>query len=80
MTTEDIKLVAIDMDGTLLDSQKKMPEDFIPWVQSHPEIKTVIASGRQYYTLEHDMFPIKDSLIFIAENGGLVFEKGKIET
>lgn len=77
MTTEDIKLVAIDMDGTLLDSQKKMPEDFIPWVQSHPEIKTVIASGRQYYTLEHDMFPIKDSLIFIAENGGLVFEKGK---
>lgn len=77
MTAKDIKLVALDMDGTLLDSQKKIPPDFIPWVRQHPHIKTVIASGRQYHTLEHDMAPIKDSLIFIAENGGLVFEKGK---
>ena len=46
----NIKLVAVDMDGTLLNSKKEMPEEFIPWVKSHPEIKTVIASGRQYYT------------------------------
>lgn len=39
----NIKLVAVDMDGTLLNSKKEMPEEFIPWVKSHPEIKTVIA-------------------------------------
>ena len=66
----NIKLVAVDMDGTLLNSKKEMPEEFIPWVKSHPEIKTVIASGRQYYTLERDFLPIRDNLAFIAENGG----------
>lgn len=74
----NIKLVAVDMDGTLLNGKKEMPEEFIPWVKSHPEIKTVIASGRQYYTLERDFLSIKDDLTFIAENGGLVFEKGEI--
>ena len=49
-----IKLVAVDMDGTLLSSANEVPEDFIPWVRSHPDIRTVIASGRQYFTLEHD--------------------------
>ena len=38
----NIKLVAVDMDGTLLNSKKEMPEEFIPWVKSHPEIKTVL--------------------------------------
>ena len=45
------QLVALDMDGTLLDSQKRLPIDFIPWVKNHPQIQTVIASGRQYYAL-----------------------------
>lgn len=74
----DIRLVATDMDGTLLDSRKQKPADFIPWVKTHPEIKTVIASGRQYYTLRADFEEIADDLIYIAENGGLVFEKGQI--
>lgn len=73
-----IKLVASDMDGTLLDSNKQLPPDFMEWVRKHPDIKTVIASGRQYYTLVKDFLPIKDELIYVAENGGLVFEKDKI--
>lgn len=28
-----IKLVALDMDGTLLDSSKRAPEDFADWVK-----------------------------------------------
>ena len=36
----NIKLVAIDMDGTLLNSKKEMPEEFIPWVKSHQDILT----------------------------------------
>lgn len=74
----NIKLVALDMDGTLLDSSKKLPADFMDWVRQHPNIKTVIASGRQYYTLVKDFLPIKDRLIYVAENGGLVFEKDEI--
>ena len=74
----NIKLVALDMDGTLLDSSKKLPTDFMDWVTHHPQIKTVIASGRQYYTLVKDFLPVQDSLIYVAENGGLVFEKEEI--
>lgn len=73
-----IRLVATDMDGTLLDSQKRLPADFMDWVNAHPDIKTVIASGRQYYTLVKDFLPIKEKLIYIAENGGFVFENDKM--
>lgn len=73
-----IRLVATDMDGTLLDSKKQKPADFIPWVKAHPQIRTVIASGRQYFTLRADFEEIADDLVYIAENGGLVFEKGEI--
>lgn len=78
MSVNNIKLMATDMDGTLLDSEKNLPGDFIPWVKKHKDIKTVIASGRQYYTLEAMFESIKDNLIFIAENGGLVFENGQV--
>lgn len=69
-----IRLVAADMDGTLLNSKKELPPEFIPWVRNHPDIKTVIASGRQYFTLEKDFLPLRDSLVFVCENGGLVYE------
>lgn len=79
MTMEPyIRLVALDMDGTLLDSQKRLPVDFKAWVSTHPDIKTVIASGRQYYTLRDDFADIQDNLIFIADNGGLVYAQDKI--
>ena len=73
-----IRLVALDMDGTLLDSNKNLPPDFMDWVKTHPAIKTVIASGRQYYTLVKDFIPIKDQLIYVAENGGIVFEQDSV--
>lgn len=73
-----IRLTAIDMDGTLLDSRKRKPADFADWVKAHPQIKTVIASGRQYYTLLDDFTEIGEELVFLAENGGVVFEKGEM--
>ncbi len=74
----DIRLIALDMDGTLLDSKKRLPSDFIPWVKAHTEIMTVIASGRQYHTLERDFYMLKNELTFIAENGGLVIKNDEI--
>lgn len=76
--TKEIKLVATDMDGTLLNSKKEMPADFMDWVKAHQQIRTVIASGRQYFTLEADFMPVRDELIFVAENGSLVFDHGEI--
>lgn len=73
----NIKLVATDMDGTLLDSQERIPSDFIEWVATHQNIKTAIASGRQYDNLAKLFAPIKDKLIFIADNGGLVIANGE---
>ncbi len=70
-----IRLVVTDMDGTLLNSRKEVPEDFQAWVLSHPDILVALASGRQYYTL-YDEFPeICDRLIYIADNGALAFYK-----
>lgn len=73
-----IKLVAVDLDGTLLDSSKRMPPDFIPWVKEHSEIKTVIASGRQYHTLVKDFPDSRDGLYIICENGAQIVMDGEI--
>lgn len=56
-----IQLVALDMDGTLLNSSKQLPADFIDWVRNHPSIQTVISSGRQYYNLVSLFEPVKIS-------------------
>ena len=49
---DSIRLVATDLDGTLLDNPKIVPREFIDWVLRHPEICVVIASGRQYFNLQ----------------------------
>ena len=68
-----IKLIATDLDGTLLGSDKKVPAGFNEWVLEHSGIKMVIASGRQYYNI-CKLFPgIWDRLFIMADNGGLVF-------
>lgn len=73
----DIKLIAVDMDGTLLDDRKRLPEGFFETVErlAARGVRTVIASGRQYYNLLKRFEPIRDRLIFLCENGALVFER-----
>lgn len=76
--TPTIKLIATDMDGTLLNNAKKMPRDFSAWVKAHPQIRMVIASGRQYYTLKNDFEDISDELIYITDNGGLALYRDEV--
>ena len=73
-----ISLIATDLDGTLLNSRKEVPAGFEQWVCCHPEIKMVIASGRQYYNIRKLFGKAADSLIYLAENGGMVVEKGEV--
>lgn len=73
-----IKLISADLDGTLLDSQKQLSPELFPLIEklSDQGVLFAAASGRQYYNLEHLFEPVKDKMVFIAENGSMVFEKG----
>ena len=60
-----IKLIACDMDGTLLDSQKRLPPE-LPEVIAQLREKGVIfcvASGRQYASLRRDFEAYADDLL-----------------
>ena len=56
---KSIKLVAFDMDGTVLDSKLRLPKGLFEMIESHPNVKFVVASGRQYYSLLNIFNPIK---------------------
>lgn len=78
MVNKNVKIVAVDMDGTLLDSEKNAPKDFESWVLAHPQIQMVLASGRQYATLK-EMFPsIEEKTMYVADNGSCVFKQGEM--
>lgn len=69
-----IRLIATDMDGTLLNSKNEIDKSFyevLPKLREK-DIKFTIASGRQYDTLLQIFQDISDNLIFIAENGTYV--------
>lgn len=72
-----IKLIVSDMDGTLLNSKHEVSRRFFDAFQKLKEqgIKFAVASGRQYYSLRERMEPVKDEMIYIAENGAIVMEK-----
>ena len=71
-----IRLIASDMDGTLLTSDKRLPKDFAQVVRAlyAKGVSFCIASGRQYASLRRDLEELMPELIFIAENGALIME------
>ena len=73
-----IRLVAVDMDGTLLDDEKNFPpglDELIDQLEEHG-IVFVPASGRQIWTLIN-MFPERVGMTFIGENGAIVMRDGE---
>lgn len=70
----DIRLIATDMDGTLLNSNHEVSPSFYPIFRKLKEngIIFVAASGRQYFNLVKALAPIKDEVIFAAENGSYI--------
>ncbi|MCD8372414.1 MAG: Cof-type HAD-IIB family hydrolase [Clostridia bacterium] len=75
-----IKLIACDLDGTLLPPSKIMPEETFPLIKKMSEdgVIFVPASGRQLPNLELLFAPVLDEIAIIAENGGLCWHKGKV--
>ncbi len=73
-----IKLVAVDMDGTFLDGDGQIPDDawaVIDQLQARG-IKFVPASGRQFATLR-EQFAQLGEIAIIAENGTVVMDGDK---
>lgn len=79
MDYSKIKLIVSDMDGTLLNSQHEVSPEFFDLFKKlrEKDILFAVASGRQYYSLMERMEPIKDDLIYLAENGAIVMEGGE---
>ena len=73
----DLRLAAIDMDGTLLDDDKNFPPGMDELLDLMDERGVTFAptSGRQVWTLI-DMFPGRPGMTVIGENGGIVMRDG----
>ncbi len=75
-----VRLIASDLDGTLLPPTKIMPEETFGLIKRFYESGGVFApaSGRQLPNLLGLFAPVRDYIAVIAENGGLVWYKGEI--
>ncbi|MDU4092774.1 MAG: Cof-type HAD-IIB family hydrolase [Pantoea sp.] len=76
----DIKLVAVDMDGTFLDDGKNYNR--ARFAEQYAELKArgirfVVASGNQYYQLRSFFPDIAHEIAFVAENGAYIVEAGE---
>lgn len=74
----DIRMVAVDMDGTFLRSDNTYDEERFKGILRRMEAagcRFVVASGNQYYQLR-DFFPGYDEeLAFVAENGAFIKDR-----
>ncbi|MCD2492798.1 HAD family hydrolase [Lacrimispora sp. NSJ-141] len=76
-----IRLIASDMDGTILkNGAQTLPPRILPIIERLREkgIGFVAASGRQYGNLKRLMGPAADSVDYICENGAFAVHSGKI--
>lgn len=71
---DSVKLIASDMDGTLLDDRGKLDPSFFSVFEQleNRGVRVAAASGRQYAGLRETFSPVADRMLFIAENGAYV--------
>lgn len=78
--TTPIKLIAVDMDGTLLDEHGQLPPDVLPIVkevEGRGQRFTLI-SGRPIIFMQHIAEALAITTPMVAFNGGALFENGRI--
>lgn len=76
-----IKLIATDLDGTLLDENGDLPQDFekvLKDLTTNHSIKFIAASGRPYNTLKEDFKTLTNDIIFVSDNGALITDHNVI--
>ncbi|MDO5373778.1 MAG: Cof-type HAD-IIB family hydrolase [Corynebacterium glutamicum] len=76
----DFRLVATDMDGTLLNTHHEVPEKFWDILEQMRAkgIAFAPASGRQLATLQKQFGHAGEPISYIAENGTVVVHDGEI--
>ncbi len=74
-----IKLIAIDLDGSLLSDDKELPDDFWEVANALFErgIALTIASGRPFHNIASVFDRIRDRLYFACDNGSYLVHKGE---
>lgn len=76
-----VKLIATDMDGTFLDDHKKFDTNLFQDVMNklnQKNIMFVIASGNQYQHLVDIFGDTNNEYSYIADNGAVIVDKGKV--
>lgn len=75
-----IKLIASDLDHTLLTEAGTLPPHFYDEIRAlhNQGIHFVAASGRAIYTLKPMFAPVKDCMSLVGENGAVVIRNGQI--
>ena len=78
---KNVKLVVTDMDGTLLNNNHQVSEQFFDqfWALKEKGIQLVAASGRQHNSIVEKLAPIAKDLTVIAENGAMTTVNGQTE-
>ena len=74
-----VKLIAADMDGTLLDDQKRLPNGFPKLLECLAKrgVAFAVASGRSYPALRMLFGEKSEELLMICDNGAHVRIPGK---
>ncbi len=73
-----IKLIASDLDGTLVNEKKEFAPDFFDILKDLKEkdVKFCVASGRSVYALKKVFEKHSDDIYYISDNGGYISGKG----
>lgn len=68
------KLIAIDLDGTLLTDDKKITKENVDFINHiiHIGYEVVIATGRGYYSAKRLTKELSKPLVYISNNGNVV--------
>ena len=76
---KNIKLIATDLDGTLLlNGAQKCNDELFPLIEQLTDkgVLFCAASGRQYSSLKNLFKPVQDKILYLCENGTQVFYYG----
>ena len=75
-----IKLIASDMDGTLLDEHSEVPAETFGLIRELREagVHFAASSGRRLDTLHEFFAPVVDQMDFVASNGAQVVVSGEL--
>ena len=75
-----IKLVATDMDGTLLDNDCLLPDNIVEVLDllDSKDIPFVAASGRSLHSIEDKFQDLSKRICIVSDNGAVVKHKGDI--